>query len=121
MRVLTVHNAYQLTGGEDVVFEAEARLLSGHGHDVTTFRESNDRIQTGSALQSLGLATQTIWSQNSYRKIAEVIEHSRPDIAHFHNTFPLISPSVYHACRNAGVPVVQTLHNYRLFCPNASF
>jgi glycosyltransferase involved in cell wall biosynthesis len=121
MKILTVHNVYQQPGGEDVVFEAEGRLLSRYGHDVVKFREDNASIQTDSISQSLNLATRTIWSRSSYRKLADIISHCRPDVAHFHNTFPLISPSAYYACRQAGIPVVQTLHNYRLFCPNASF
>ena len=121
MKILTVHNVYQQPGGEDVVFEAEGRLLSRYGQDVVAFREDNASIQTESISQSLRLATRTIWSRSSYHKLADVISHFRPDVAHFHNTFPLISPSAYYACRQAGIPVVQTLHNYRLFCPNASF
>jgi glycosyltransferase involved in cell wall biosynthesis len=121
MKILTVHNVYQQPGGEDVVFEAEGRLLSRYGQDVVAFREDNASIQTDSISRSLHLATRTIWSRSSYHKLADVISHFRPDVAHFHNTFPLISPSAYYACRQAGIPVVQTLHNYRLFCPNASF
>jgi glycosyltransferase involved in cell wall biosynthesis len=121
MKVLTVHNFYQQPGGEDVVFEAERRLLSRHGHDVVVFEEHNDSIQTDSIFRSFNLAARTIWSQGSYDKLVDVIRRCRPDVAHFHNTFPLISPAAYHACRKTGVPVVQTLHNYRLFCPKASF
>jgi glycosyltransferase involved in cell wall biosynthesis len=121
MKILTVHTFYQQPGGEDVVFEAEGRLLSRFGHDVVKFRENNASIQTDSISRSLHLATRTIWSRSSYHKLADVISHFRPDVAHFHNTFPLISPSAYYACKRAGVPVVQTLHNYRLFCPKASF
>jgi glycosyltransferase involved in cell wall biosynthesis len=121
MKILTVHAFYQQPGGEDVVFEVEGRLLSRYGHDVVKLTENNASIQTDSISQSLNLAFRTTWSRTSYHKLADVISHFRPDVAHFHNTFPLISPSVYYACKRAGVPVVQTLHNYRLFCPKASF
>ncbi|PYV70180.1 MAG: glycosyl transferase family 1 [Acidobacteria bacterium] len=121
MKVLTVHNHYQQPGGEDVVFEAERRLLSRHGHDVVVFEENNDSIQANSMSRSIRLAARTIWSQVSYDKLADVIRRSHPDVAHFHNTIPLISPSAYYACHRMGVPVVQTLHNYRLVCPAGNF
>ncbi len=120
MKVLIAHNYYQQPGGEDIVFEAEARLLSGHGHDVLTFRENNRNIRPDSFLQSLKVAGQTIWSQSSYNELAKLLRQHRPDVVHFHNTFPRISPSAYYACREMRVPVVQTLHNYRVVCPAAT-
>lgn len=121
MKILTVHNTYQWAGGEDSVFESEGRLLSSHGHDVIEVTQTNAHLRANSLPESLSLASKTVWSQSSYRKLADAIKCYRPDVAHFHNTFPLISPAAYYACKNAGVPVVQTLHNYRLFCPKASF
>lgn len=121
MKVLLVHNTYQSAGGEDVVFEAERRLLSRHGHDVTVYKENNADIHIDSMFRSLKLAARTIWSQSSYDKLIELITIRKPDVAHFHNTFPLISPAAFYACNMTGVAVVQTLHNYRLFCPKASF
>jgi len=81
MKILTVHNVYQQPGGEDVVFEAEGRLLSRYGQDVVAFREDNASIQTESISQSLRLATRTIWSRSSYHKLADVISHFRPHLA----------------------------------------
>jgi len=115
-RVLMVHNYYQQPGGEDTVFSLEKSLLLEHGHSVFEFTDSNKRIE---AVGYINSAVRTIWSGSSYNEILKIIKDGRPDIAHFHNTFMLISPSVYYACAELGIPVVQTLHNYRLVCPNA--
>lgn len=121
MRILLVHNRYQERGGEDACFEAESRLLETRGHDVFRLEFSNDAIpdQRG-PLRSLSLAASTVWSPASRRRLGETARAFRPDIAHFHNTFPLVSPGAYAAVRDLGIPVVQTLHNYRLLCPGAT-
>lgn len=116
--VLVVHNHYQRPGGEDQVFAAEAELLQDHGHRVIRFVVHNDRIREASKLR---VAVGTIWSAATYRQLRALIRAERPAVAHFHNTFPLLSPSVYYAARAEGVAVVQTLHNFRLLCPNALF
>lgn len=118
MRILLVHNHYQIPGGEDVVFRAEADLLQRAGHHVSLYSVHNSQIQ---GMSRAALAWNTLWSSTSNRRILELIANDQPDIAHFHNTFPLLSPSVYYACRAMNVPVVQTLHNYRLSCPSAIF
>jgi len=116
MRVLMAHNLYRLAGGEDVVFEAEARLLERHGHEVVRYTVDNDDL---SAISPWRSGPNAVWNRRTYREVVDVCRERRPDVAHFHNTFPLMSPSVYFAARRSGVPVVQTLHNYRLICPNA--
>jgi glycosyltransferase involved in cell wall biosynthesis len=115
-RILLVHNRYQHVGGEDRVMEAEAELLRSYGHQVFYYNETNDRILQIGKIQA---AVQTIWSHTSYRKLLKLIREERIELCHFHNTFPLISPSAYYAARRAGVPVVQTLHNYRIMCASA--
>lgn len=115
MRILIAHNYYQQAGGEDVVFEAEAALLERHGHDVVRHAVHNDAIRE---MGQLRLAARTVWSREGRRTIADLVREHRPDIVHFHNTFPLISPAAYGAAREAGAAVVQTLHNHRLACPN---
>jgi glycosyltransferase involved in cell wall biosynthesis len=121
VKILVVHNAYQQHGGEEAVAGAEVRLLEANGHTVVRYERNNDELQGRGALSGIGAAVETIWSSRSFREMSEVIGKERPDVAHFHNTFPLISPSAYYACARAGVPVVQTLHNYRLLCPAAKF
>ena len=118
IKVLQVHNFYTEPGGEDTVFESDIALLRSRGHEVITYIDNNERI---SAMSPTSIAIQTIYSEDSYRRILDVIVRERPDIIHFHNTFPLISPAAYYACRKAGAPVIQSLHNPRLICPAASF
>jgi glycosyltransferase involved in cell wall biosynthesis len=121
MRVLVVHNSYQHPGGEDAVVAAETRLLMTHGDTVIEYRRHNDELQDQSKLRAILAGTDTIWSSASHRALRDLLVREKPDVAHIHNMFPLISPSAYYACADAGVPVVQTLHNYRLLCPAATF
>lgn len=120
MRILLAHNYYQSSSpsGEDIVFERERQLLENAGHDVVTYTRHNDTIES-SVSSKLLAASSLFWSRSAYRDISALIKEHRPDVAHFHNTFPQISTSAYRACRTLGVPVVQTLHNYRLLCPGA--
>jgi glycosyltransferase involved in cell wall biosynthesis len=118
MKVLQCHNLYQLPGGEDRVVEDERALLEAHGHEVVTHTLSNDAVDE---LSRARLAAGTVWSRASAKRLRGLVRQHRPDIAHFHNTLPLMSPSAYYAVRGEGVPVVQTLHNYRLLCPKATF
>ncbi len=115
-RVLLVHNAYQQRGGEDAVVEAEATLLREHGHEVTLYSRHNDEV---AGLSRLALARDTLWSPRTGRDLQALISEHRPDVVHVHNSFPLVSPSVCWAAARAGLPVVQTLHNFRLLCPQA--
>lgn len=117
--MLTVHNYYQQSGGEDAVFEAESRLLETRGHAIRREVFTNDDIPADpSMIENVSLALSTVWSRKARHRIEAAVEAFRPDIAHFHNTFPLVSPASYAVCKQAGVPVVQTLHNYRLMCAN---
>lgn len=118
MRILFVHNAYQHRGGEDSVVDAEIALLQSHGHTVATYFRHNDDI---ASLSSVAVARQTLWSSRTMHDLTTQISRFRPDIMHTHNAFPLISPSLYWAAKRTGVPVVQTLHNFRLMCLNALF
>jgi len=117
MRVLVAHNRYAQAGGEDEVFSNETRLLRAAGFEVHEYLEDNARINEMS-LVSVGL--NTIWSHSSKLNLQSQLRRIRPDLVHFHNTFPLISPAAYAACAAEQVPVVQTLHNYRLICPAAT-
>lgn len=118
MKVLIAHNFYQSSSpsGEDGVFRNEVELLRKNGINVVTYEKHNDEI-TSTADKTKAVFT-NIWSKKTYREIKKLLRKEKPDIAHFHNIFYLISPSAYYACREAGVPVVQTLHNFRFFCIN---
>lgn len=113
-RVLVVHNNYQQRGGEDTVVEAEISLLKQNGHLVELFEKSNHSI---SEMPKVKLAYSTIWSSDSAQEFSNVLTSFKPDIVHVHNTFPLISPAIYWVAQRHNIPVVQTLHNFRLFCP----
>ena len=121
MKILVVHNPYQQAGGEDVVFEQKCRLLRRAGHQVITYCRSNDEIEKMGALQKLTTVPRAVWSSDAKRELEDLLERERPDVVHVHNTFAMISPSIYFACYAARIPVVQTLHNYRLMCPAATF
>jgi glycosyltransferase involved in cell wall biosynthesis len=118
--VLIVHETYQQRGGEDAVVAAEARILEAHGHRVVWYQRHNDELTGRGALGTLMAGIDTVWAARSLRELRTIIAKEKPDVAHFHNTFPLISPAIYNACVEYGVPVIQTLHNYRLLCPAAS-
>lgn len=121
MRILAIHNYYQRPGGEDTVFHTEKALLERAGHQVMVYKRHNVEIASYSALQKLTLIQQPIWAEESLKRVRDILRRECPQVTHFHNTFPLISPSAYSACREVGVPTVQTLHNYRLLCPTATF
>jgi glycosyltransferase involved in cell wall biosynthesis len=121
MKILMVHNSYQQHGGEDVVFDAERELLSARGHQLFLYKRHNDEIKHYGLIEKASLSLRTLWAWDSLAEMRELIRHGQPDVAHFHNTFPLISPAAYYACREAGIPVVQSVHNARLICPAATF
>ena len=121
MRILLVHNTYQDRGGEDVVFVQERQLLESGGHEVAEYQRHNSEIKQYSTLRKISLLGRTVWASDSNRELGALLRRTKPEVVHVHNTFPLISPSIYWACRDEQVPVVQTLHNYRLFCPGANF
>lgn len=118
MTIFTAHNYYQYRGGEDAVFESEAALLESRGHHVVRFTLHNDAVEN---YGKTGLALATFWNRWVYRKVCQHFSQEKPDIVHVHNTLPLISPAIYSAAAKWNIPVVQTLHNYRLLCPNALF
>ncbi len=97
----------------------ERRLLTEAGHEVVDYVRRNDDLAAAGGPGKLRAAYTANWSKSTHADITALLRRFRPDIAHFHNTFPLISPSGWAACRDQGVPVVQTLHNYRLICPGA--
>jgi glycosyltransferase involved in cell wall biosynthesis len=121
MKIVLVHNFYRQAGGEDVVFQSEKRLLERSGHRVIPYIRSNMELRDDSLLHRIGTVAGMIWSQESRQTLATILDAERPDLVHVHNTFMAISPSIYSACSERGIPVVVTLHNFRLLCPGASF
>jgi glycosyltransferase involved in cell wall biosynthesis len=118
VRILLVHNYYLQPGGEDQVFSAETEILRTHGEQVRTFTIHNSRI---ASMGKLSLARSTIWNHDVAGELTALLNDFAPDLVHFHNTFPLVSPAAYVAVRRLRIPVVQTLHNFRLLCLNGLF
>jgi glycosyltransferase involved in cell wall biosynthesis len=114
--ILSVHNSYQQPGGEDEVFRQEAQLLEQNGNKVIRCQAHNNDL---GSQRSLKVVANTLFNRETYNKLRALIRTSRPDVVHVHNTFPLLSPAVYYAASVERVPVVQTLHNYRLLCPSS--
>jgi glycosyltransferase involved in cell wall biosynthesis len=117
VRIVIAHNRYHLPGGEDVVFEQERALLQRHGHEVFSYERSNQELQQPGLLPKIIGAAESVWSRATYADFSHLLSRIAPDVVHVHNTFLRISPSIFEACKDAGVPVVHTLHNYRLLCP----
>lgn len=112
-----VHNFYQIGGGEHTVFENEKRLVIENGHHLVEYTRDNVELKH-SVIKKLMLPFSTVFSVKTYRDVKRIIKKEKIDIVHCHNTFPLISPSVYYAAWKCHVPVVQTIHNFRFMCPN---
>ena len=117
MRILFVHNRYLIRGGEGVSAEAEMRLLGAMGHEVDSHEETNARVADLSRVRA---AARTVWSAETYGVLRRRLRAGHYDVVHVQNFFPLISPAAHHAAKTEGVPVVQSVRNYRLICPAAT-
>lgn len=116
MRILIVHNYTQRRGGADEAAEQERALLEKKGHAVFFYTRHNDEIKSMSWAEKLSLFFQPTWSHKSCTEIQSIITEFRPDILHCHSFFPLVSPAIYYIAKKHHLPVVQTLHEYRLVC-----
>jgi glycosyltransferase involved in cell wall biosynthesis len=116
MRIVVAHNFYLQPGGEDRIFDSEATLLERHGHTVIRHTVGNQSVL---GRNPVGTAAAAVWNRHASRELASLIQRGRPEVVHFHNTFPVLSPACYRAARRGGASVVQTLQNYRLLCPGA--
>lgn len=120
MKILLVHEFYRSSSpsGEDRVYQLEQKLLMNSGMDVSTVRFKNDWIGTEKGPSKLKTAMCTPWSPLGQMIVRDAIERFKPDVVHFHNTFPIISQSAIWEAKKLGVATVQTLHNYRWYCAN---
>lgn len=118
MRILQVHNQYRSAtpSGENRVVDKEGEALASAGHQVVRFGRNSDEIEHWPAPKKALLPARVVWSREAYRDLLAALRENAPDVVHVHNTFPLLSASVLYACRAAAVPVVVTIHNYRLVC-----
>jgi glycosyltransferase involved in cell wall biosynthesis len=121
MVILFVHNYYQREGGEDAGVRQERDLLAAAGHRIVEYSRCSGEIALNGLSSRVKLGAGALWSKRTYSELRSLIARERPEVAFLHNTVPLISPSAYFACAEAGVPVVQTLHNYRFLCPAGTF
>lgn len=121
MNVLIVHNYYQIPGGEDTVVVNEKKMLEKHGHKVVLYSRSNVELRQMSKIQKLFLPITTVFNPKTYKEVKKIIRQENIEIVHVHNTLNLISPAVYYAAKSMKVPVIQTIHNFRLLCPGATF
>lgn len=121
MKILIVHNHYLEKGGEDEVVNAEIKLLTEQGHEVIFYEKSNEQVNSSSFFKKAVFLLKLNFSKAVYREVKEIIKREKPDIAHIHNIFICVTPSIYFALKEDGVPVVQSLHNYRFFCVKGTF
>jgi glycosyltransferase involved in cell wall biosynthesis len=121
MKIAIVHNTYQWPGGEDVIVAQERDVLRFAGHQVIEYRRSNHEVVSTDLIHQIKLAQNVVWSNDTFQEFRALLQREKPDIVHVHNTFVMISPSIYWACAEENVPVVQSLHNFRLFCPASNF
>lgn len=118
MRTLIVYNEYLYRGGEDIYIESLIRLLQSNGHEVYYYKKSSRSIAT--FFDRIKVAFGLFYSPKVDKELSKIIKEFRPNIAHFHNIFPLIGATAYHVCKRYKIPVVQHIHNYRFVCPKAN-
>lgn len=121
MKILIGHNHYKMRGGEDAVAEAEYTLLKDFGQEVMLYERDNTEFDFFPISDRLKHLSKLDWSPRAYGDIKALIRKFRPDVAHFHNIFYMMTPAVYYACKEEGVPVIQSQHNFRIFCSNGLF
>jgi len=121
MKILIGHNYYQIPGGEDAVFKSEQKVLKDFGEEVITYERHNSEFNSLPAIDKLKYLSHFGSSSRTYREIRLLIQKFKPDVAHFHNIFFMMTPSAYLACKDEGVPIIQSQHNFRLLCSNGLF
>lgn len=119
MKILQVHNIYQGKTGEEAVLNEEKKVLEENGHKVVQYIKDNSSLKRSSLTDKLKVFADLTSSHQIGKEFAELIDKERPDVCHVHNTFPLVTPVVYQVAQSKNVPVVQTLHNYKMVCTNS--
>lgn len=119
--ILLVHNYYQVPGGEDTVVANEKAMLEEQGHKVILYSRDNSELKSFCAVRKMLLPITTIFNPRTYREVRKIIKNEKIGIVHVHNTLNLVSPAVYYAAKSFKIPIVQTIHNFRLLCPSATF
>ncbi|MEG1897170.1 MAG: glycosyltransferase family 4 protein [Mucinivorans sp.] len=120
MNFLIIHNRYSLAGGEERVVGMQCDILRAHGHQTTLYERRHDEIR-GWRLGRVSSFFSSFYNRRSVRQIKELIRTQKPDVALVHNLFPVVSPAILPVLRQAGIPIVMTLHNFRMVCPTGLF
>lgn len=118
MRILILFNRYVYRGGEDTYVEYLISLLKKRGHKVLLYEKDSRDIKN--IFDSLRAGIGLFWNRETNLNIDRIIKSFDPDIAHFHNIYPLISPTAYRVCKRHSIPIIQTIHNYKFMCPKNS-
>lgn len=123
MKVLVVHNRYRsfTPSGENVVVDADIEALRERGVEVVPYIRASDEIEDWSRAKRTTLGLLPVYSPEAVRQIRGIIHREKPDLMHLHNPYPLVSPAVVRVAVNAGVPVVQSVHNHRHVCVKGTY
>lgn len=119
LRILQVHNIFIGKTGEETVIEEERALLEKNGHSVIQFFKNNSEISQSGVANKARIYTNLKNSKAIGKELSALIDREKPDVCHVHNTFPIITPIVYEVCNKKGIPVIKTLHNYKMVCTNS--
>lgn len=120
MNIQFIHNNYGKFSGEEAVVQAQIRMLRDNNHNIITYFRSSEEIDNSSFGKIKAFFT-GIYNSDSITQIRELIQNESPDLVHIHNLYPLISPAILPVIKKMRIPIVMTVHNYRLLCPNGLF
>lgn len=120
MKILIVHNNYGKYSGEEAVVDKMSRMFSEHGHKVCFYRRTSEGSRDSFGGKVKGFVS-GIYSPSGVKGLREIIRKDNPDVVNVHNLYPFISPAALFECKRAGVPIVMTVHNFRLICPTGLF
>ena len=118
MKILIVFNRYEYRGGEDTYVDNLIKLLKKNGHQVKTYIKDSQKIKTLTDKIRTGFGL--FWNFQTARELGKIVAEFKPKVAHFHNIYPLISPTAYYVCKKGGAKIIQTIHNYKFVCPKNS-
>ena len=118
MKVLIVHNFYKIRAGEYSVLKNEIKLLKDNGNEVITFYKDNKNIK--SFYSKVIYFLRIVYSKNIFKEFDYYLKQNKPDVIHVHNFFPIMTPAIFFAAQKNNIPIVHTLHNYRLICPTST-
>lgn len=120
MKILLAHNNYGKYSGEESVVDQMAAMWTEHGHQVVQLRISTADSRDSLVGKMHGFLA-GLYSPKGVREMRRMLKEERPDVVNVHNLYPFISPAALFECKKAGVPVVMTVHNFRLICPTGLF